>query len=178
MGIISCFATVIVVTRFLFFKHGEDSRGKLSFPVLMAFFLDMSVGDIGLAIGQVGLITEMIQTLVKCWAELESNMTSVERALEYTVLKQEEKINEKKEKWPKGGKICLKNVNLSYGTSELLVLKNVSFSCGEKEKIGIVGRTGAGKSSIISILYRLYSYTGSVDIDQLDIKTLALSQLR
>lgn len=138
----------------------------------------MSVGDIGLAIGQVGVITELAQSLVKCWADLESNMTSVERALEYTALDREVDGGIDDVKWDSNGNICFSNVSLSYCSTGVLVLKNVTFSVEEKQKIGIVGRTGAGKSSIIAVIYRFYDFGGLVEISQVDIKKISLSYLR
>lgn len=138
----------------------------------------MSVGDVGLAIGQVGIMTELVQSVIRYWAELESNMTSVERTLEYTAVKVESEAGKDEDKWPKGGEISFKDVNLCYGSAKIPVLKNVSFNVGEKQRIGVVGRTGAGKSSIISTIYRLYNFDGVIEIDDVDTKTLSLSYLR
>lgn len=138
----------------------------------------MSVGDIGLAIGQVGLITELAQSLVKYWADLESNMTSVERALEYTSLDREEDGGKDDVKWDSTRDIFFNNVSLSYCSTGELVLKNVTFSVEEGQKIGIVGRTGAGKSSIIAVIYRLYDFGGLVEIGHVDIRKISLSYLR
>lgn len=138
----------------------------------------MSVGDIGLAIGQVGIITELAQSLVKYWADLESNMTSVERTLEYTDLDREEISVEDDVTWDASGNLCFENVNLSYGSTGALVLNDITFSVEERQKIGIVGRTGAGKSSIISVIYRLYNFGGLVKIGRVDIKNISLPILR
>lgn len=138
----------------------------------------MTVGDIGLAIGQVGLMTELVQSVVRYWAELESNMTSVERTLEYTAIEHEKDTGTTLQNWPEKGNIRFSNVTLCYGFTSKPVLRNIDFAVNEKQKIGIVGRTGAGKSSIISVMYRLYEYDGSVTIDEIDTNTLSLSHLR
>lgn len=145
---------------------------------IFVLLADMTVGDIGLAIGQVALMTELTQSVVKYWADLESNMTSVERSLEYTVIEQEDNTGKTQDDWPSDGEIRFTDVNLSYGTTDVSILKDINFKVGKKSKIGIVGRTGAGKSSIISIIYRFYNFSGSVEIDQIDAKTMSLSCLR
>lgn len=112
------------------------------------------------------------------WSETESHMTSVERVLEYTRLPQETTAGVKLEDWPKKGEINYVNVSLTYRSTNEKVLKNISFTVKSKQKIGIVGRTGAGKSSIISTLFRLYNYEGQIFIDDVEIKTLSLEFLR
>lgn len=104
-------------------------------------------------------------------------MTSVERLFQYTTLSQERKSGKKLENWPTTGKVVFKDVSLSYNNMEQ-VLKNITFSICSGEKIGIVGRTGAGKSSIIATLFQLYEVEGQVLIDGVDTKTLSLEYLR
>lgn len=124
------------------------------------------------------MFTHMLEAAVKIWSDLENNMTSVERAVEYSELKQESREGRKVEDWPSSGVIEFRNVLLCYEGSKTAVLKNITFTVGSGKKIGIVGRTGAGKSSIISVLYRLYDFSGSIHIDGVDIKSLSLEHLR
>ena len=117
-------------------------------------------------------------------AELESQITSVERILEYTKLAQEAQINSDPDKmpehdWPTDGRIEFKNMSLYYqGIQNAVILKNLTCSIRGGEKIGIVGRTGAGKSSIIAALFRMVEPNGQIFIDEIDTKTIGLHDLR
>ncbi|KNC99219.1 uncharacterized protein SPPG_05475 [Spizellomyces punctatus DAOM BR117] len=82
-------------------------------------------------------------------------------------------------KWPSLGAIEFINYSLRYNPDNPPVLRNITLSIGMKEKVGIVGRTGAGKSSIIAGLYRLAeASSGKITIDGVDISTVTLKQLR
>lgn len=115
--------------------------------------------------------------MVRTWANIEQTMTSVERVVEYIEITQEPNKGQTVLKWPSQGKVEFKEVSLIY-SSESKVLNNVSFIINPREKVGIVGRTGAGKSSIISVLFRLYNYQGSIEIDGVNIKNISLECLR
>ncbi|XP_023219035.1 multidrug resistance-associated protein 4-like [Centruroides sculpturatus] len=80
--------------------------------------------------------------------------------------------------WPERGEIHFDNVSLQYSTDKNIVLKNLTFHIRTGEKIGIVGRTGAGKSSIIAALFRMTEPTGTITIDGVDIKDIGLRDLR
>jgi ATP-binding cassette subfamily C (CFTR/MRP) protein 1 len=82
------------------------------------------------------------------------------------------------ENWPSNGAIEFRNVSLSYGENQPNVLKNLTFKIRAGEKIGIVGRTGAGKSSIIKTLYRMCEPDGDMFIDNVNIGELNLYDLR
>lgn len=80
--------------------------------------------------------------------------------------------------WPNEGCIEYKQVDLYYNKLEKPVLKNISFKLKGGEKIGVIGRTGAGKSSVITTLFRLYDFDGTILIDGVDIKQVDLLKLR
>ena len=111
-------------------------------------------------------------------------MNGVERLLHYADVIEQEPAHEIPEhkpapEWPSQGQVSLKNVVMSYRAGLPPVLKGLSMDIKGGEKIGIVGRTGAGKSSIMSCLFRLVELdSGSIEVDGIDIKTLGLRDLR
>ncbi|KAI8123562.1 putative multidrug resistance-associated protein lethal(2)03659 [Lucilia cuprina] len=140
-------------------------------------------GDVGLAILQSCAMVGMCQWGMRQTAELENNMTSVERVLEYTKLppesaKEEAEVSKPHELWPSKGRIEFVNFSLRYNPNDKCILKDLNFTVEPKQKVGIVGRTGAGKSSIIQSLFRLAYNEGVIRIDGLDIETIDLYDLR
>lgn len=175
----SSYFMVITTTRA--FGYVMDFAGStfVIFIIAILLFADIhiSVGNVGLALTQVFMLTGYLQWAVRQWADLENCMTSVERVLEYTEVEQEAKTGGAINDWPKDGAIRYDNVSLAYN-SESKVLKDISFSINPMEKIGIVGRTGAGKSSIISTFFRLYNYDGTILIDGIDSTSISINFLR
>lgn len=125
----------------------------------------------------------MFQWGMRQSTELENQMTSVERVVEYSQIEQEPPLETPPNKkppstWPDKGKIQFRNLYLKYTPEDPPVLKDLNFTVNPKEKIGIVGRTGAGKSSLIAALFRLAPIDGYIFIDEVDTKTLGLHDLR
>ncbi|XP_030755032.1 probable multidrug resistance-associated protein lethal(2)03659 [Sitophilus oryzae] len=140
-------------------------------------------GNVGLAITQAIGLTGMFQWGMRQSTELENQMTSVERVVEYSSIEHEAELESKPgkkppETWPTVGQIEFKNVCLRYFPNDPPVLRDLAFLIKPREKIGIVGRTGAGKSSIINALFRLTDTTGSVIVDSIDIAEIGLHDLR
>ncbi|XP_068082959.1 ATP-binding cassette sub-family C member 4 [Anabrus simplex] len=140
-------------------------------------------GNVGLALSQTVLISGALQNWIKQFGEVATQMTSVERILEYTAVESEsalESIPDKKppDVWPERGVIVFSHVFLQYGRKDTPVLKDVSFTVQENHKVGIVGRTGAGKSSLIIALFRLANVEGSIIIDNVDTGSIGLHDLR
>jgi len=116
-------------------------------------------------------------------ALLEARMNSVERIKEYDDLPEEAARviphSRPTADWPSQGAIKFNNYCLRYRPGADLILRNISAVIKPKEKIGIVGRTGAGKSSLLGGLFRLVEPAeGSIEIDGLDIAAIGLSDLR
>ena len=111
-------------------------------------------------------------------------MVSTERIIAYSHLETEASLetliphNKPPESWPGEGQIFLDNIVFRYSPTLPIVLKGVTFSVRPSEKVGIVGRTGAGKSSLISVLFRLAELAGSITIDGVDTKSIGLHDLR
>lgn len=140
-------------------------------------------GNIGLAITQIIGLIGMTQWGIRQTSELENQMVSVERVLEYAELPSEEQSgNAIKTKasggWPSKGEIEFDDLSLFYNDETKPAIKNLRFAIKSQEKIGIVGRTGSGKSSIIQALFRMPKITGTIRIDNVDTQSLSLHELR
>lgn len=144
------------------------------------FFVETFGGNVGLAITQAMSLTYMFQYGMQQWSELDNTMTSVERVVEYMEIDQES-TKEKKEppkSWPEHGMLEFQSVYLRYATNEPYVLNNLTFKIKPKQKVGIVGRTGAGKSSLISALFRLAEIEGKILIDGICSGDIPLKTMR
>lgn len=141
-----------------------------------------TMGDsVGLAITQVLVLTGLIQWGIRQSAEVANHLMSVERILEYKLLEPEtqpEKPIESPKEWPSSGKIVFKNVVYKYFPEAEPVLKGVDLVVKPCEKVGIVGRTGAGKSSLIGTIFRLAVVDGDILIDDVNAGQISLAQLR
>lgn len=138
---------------------------------------------LGLAMTQIFNLIQTCMWGMRQTAELENQMTSVERINEYKNIKSEpplesSSLNQPSESWPQYGAIRFESLTMSYTATSQPVLRDLSFRILAKEKIGIVGRTGAGKSSIIQALFRLAHNEGAILIDEVDTSTLGLHDLR
>ncbi|XP_051752880.1 multidrug resistance-associated protein 4 [Ctenopharyngodon idella] len=141
----------------------------------------MKAGDVGLALSYAVTLMGMFQWGVRQSAEVENMMTSVERVLEYTELESEAPWETQKRPppdWPNRGLITFDKVNFSYSSDGPVILKNLSAMFRPKEKVGIVGRTGAGKSSLISALFRLMEPEGKIFVDGVLTSEIGLHDLR
>ncbi|KAI9000570.1 P-loop containing nucleoside triphosphate hydrolase protein [Trametes punicea] len=144
----------------------------------------ISPSQTGVVLSYIISVQQAFGWLVRQSAEVENDFNSVERIVHYVKELEQEPahlIPERKPSppWPSEGQIELKDVVLKYRPELPAVLKGLSMSVRPGEKIGIVGRTGAGKSSIMTALYRLVELSsGSIVIDGVDISTIGLKDLR
>ncbi|KAB0372736.1 hypothetical protein FD755_015489 [Muntiacus reevesi] len=141
----------------------------------------LDAGQVGLALSYALMLMGMFQWCVRQSAEVENMMISVERVMEYTDLEKEAPWEYQKRpvpSWPHEGVIIFDNVNFSYSLDGPLVLKHLTALIKSREKIGIVGRTGAGKSSLIAALFRLSEPEGKIWIDKILTTEIGLHDLR
>lgn len=143
---------------------------------------EVTGGNIGLALTQILSLISLSQWGVRQTAEVENNMTSVERIMEYVNLEPEEdptqKLCEIPGQWPKNGSIEFIDVSLKYSEAGDYMLKSLNVTIKPGEKVAICGRTGAGKSSIVRAIFRMACDEGVIKIDSVDISTIPLSDLR
>ncbi|KAK4692035.1 hypothetical protein P7C71_g5091, partial [Lecanoromycetidae sp. Uapishka_2] len=136
----------------------------------------------GLVLSYILSIVQMIQFTVRQLAEVENAMVSTERLHYYgTELDEEPPLHLKDipESWPQRGEIVFNEVQMRYREGLPLVLQGLNMTVAGGERIGIVGRTGAGKSSIMSTLFRLVELSGgSISIDGINIAQVGLKDLR
>ncbi|KAG0152553.1 hypothetical protein CROQUDRAFT_55936 [Cronartium quercuum f. sp. fusiforme G11] len=141
-------------------------------------------GLVGLLMSQALAITQSLNWLVRSATEVETNIVSCERVIEYMGIAPEG-LNDKNTNlepepdWPTKGEVCFEGVQARYRPELDLVLKSVDFTAKPGEKVGICGRTGAGKSTITLSLFRLIELAGGrITVDGVDISTLSLTGLR
>lgn len=136
----------------------------------------------GLVLSYILSIVQMIQFTVRQLAEVENGMNSTERVHYYgTSLEEEAPLHtiDVRPTWPEKGEIIFSDVQMRYREGLPLVLQGLTMHVQGGERIGVVGRTGAGKSSIMTTLFRLVELSGGgVTIDGVDISTIGLHDLR
>uniref|UniRef100_A0A8D0ARP1 Multidrug resistance-associated protein 4-like n=1 Tax=Sander lucioperca TaxID=283035 RepID=A0A8D0ARP1_SANLU len=141
----------------------------------------LDAGSVGLSLTYSVTLMGMFQWGVRQSTELENMMTSVERVVEYTELESEAPWETQKRPppdWPRKGLVTFDQVSFSYSTEGPLVLQSLKAMFRPKEKVGIVGRTGAGKSSLVSALFRLAEPQGKIYIDGVLTSEIGLHDLR
>uniref|UniRef100_A0A8C5IX28 ABC-type glutathione-S-conjugate transporter n=1 Tax=Junco hyemalis TaxID=40217 RepID=A0A8C5IX28_JUNHY len=160
-------------------------NGIVLFAALFAAMgrTQLSPGTAGFSLSSALQITGVLNWMVRSWTEVENNSVAVERVREYLKAPKEAPwtLNGKLQGqvWPTEGRIEFRNYSLCYRPGLELALRRVSVTINGHEKIGITGRTGAGKSSLAVGLLRLVEAAeGAILIDGQDIAQLGLHDLR
>ncbi|KAK9451594.1 P-loop containing nucleoside triphosphate hydrolase protein [Limtongia smithiae] len=146
--------------------------------------VNINPSSIGLVVSYCLSLSMQMAMLIKQLADVENNMNAAERVYYYMKELPSEAAFEiedtkPRDTWPEKGGIEIKDLYMRYRPGLPYVLQNLNLSIKGGEKIGICGRTGAGKSSIMAALYRLAELSsGSLSIDGVDISKIGLHQLR
>lgn len=156
------------------------------FAALFAVFSkdNLSPGLVGLSVSYALQVTQTLNWLVRMTSDVETNIVAVERIKEYGETKQEaawENTTDSNlpKNWPENGEVVFRDFQVRYREGLDLVLRGINFTVQGGEKVGIVGRTGAGKSSLTLALFRIIeSAGGQILIDGHDISKLGLHALR
>jgi ATP-binding cassette subfamily C (CFTR/MRP) protein 4 len=156
--------------------------------VLLRFNLGVTAGTLGLLLTYLLNLTGLLQWAVRQSTELENLMVSTERVFEYADLEPEAAMTTETkppEDWPSGGKLSIKNMSLTYPNLKnpdvvlAPILNDINIEIEAGTKVGIVGRTGAGKSSILQSLFRIVEPTPkSIEIDGIITSEIGLHDLR
>ncbi|TRM64247.1 P-loop containing nucleoside triphosphate hydrolase protein [Schizophyllum amplum] len=145
----------------------------------------INAAQIGLILTYASMLTQLSSMFTRQSAELENYMNAVERVSSFSRedTLDKEPAHEKEdvkppEHWPHSGAIELKDLKMAYRPGLPNVLHGLNANIHGGEKIGIVGRTGSGKTSLSLCLLRIVEFTGSIVVDGIDISTLGLRDLR
>uniref|UniRef100_A0A4Y0AUR7 ABC-type glutathione-S-conjugate transporter n=1 Tax=Anopheles funestus TaxID=62324 RepID=A0A4Y0AUR7_ANOFN len=180
-----CYCPSIIANRWLAVRLEMVGNLIILFAGLFAVLgrETMNAGLVGLSVSYALQITQTLNWLVRMTSDVETNIVAVERIKEYGETKQEaawEVPNSTLPRdWPEQGTVEFRDFQVRYREGLELVLRGISFTVNGGEKVGIVGRTGAGKSSLTLALFRIIeSSGGSIVIDGQDISKLGLHSLR
>lgn len=140
-------------------------------------------GLVGLSVAYALQITGSLNWMVRQSSELETNIVSVERINEYSAIAREAEwiipSHRPPSDWPRQGRVEIEHFDMRYREQLPLVLKDINCIIGAREKVGIVGRTGAGKSTLTLALFRILERAGGrILIDGVDISKIGLQDLR
>ncbi|XP_004373344.1 multidrug resistance-associated protein 1 [Trichechus manatus latirostris] len=143
----------------------------------------LSAGLVGLSVSYSLQVTTYLNWLVRMSSEMETNIVAVERLKEYSETEKEAPWQTEEmappSSWPQVGRVEFRDYSLRYREDLDLVLKHINVTIEGGEKVGIVGRTGAGKSSLTLGLFRITeSAGGQIIIDGVDIAQIGLHSLR
>uniref|UniRef100_A0AAA9S7X9 Multidrug resistance-associated protein 4-like n=1 Tax=Bos taurus TaxID=9913 RepID=A0AAA9S7X9_BOVIN len=178
-------AWFLLLTTFQWFAVRLDIICAVFFIVIcfgsLMLAKTLNPGQFGLVLSLALTFTWIFQWCIRQSAEVEKMMVSAERVVEYTELEKEapwEYEYRPPLDWPHEGELAFENVNFRHTLDGPLVLKDLTECTESKEKMGIVGRTGAGKSSLIAALFRLSEPKGGIWIDNISITSIGLHHLR
>jgi ABC-type multidrug transport system fused ATPase/permease subunit len=150
----------------------------IAIAIVQGSNMDASLG--GFALTFALSYTDLIFYSLRNYVELELGMNSIERIVEYTTMETEDQSGaDVPAIWPTEGRLEVEDLVVSYAKDLPPVLKNLTFTVEPRQRVGVVGRTGAGKSSLTLALFRfLEPRQGSIRIDGIDIGKIRVQDLR
>ncbi|XP_049833464.1 multidrug resistance-associated protein 1-like [Schistocerca gregaria] len=180
-----CYYPSIIANRWLAVRLEMIGNLIILFSSLFAVVGHESInaGIVGLSVSYALQATQTLNWLVRTMSDVETNIVAVERIKEYSEIPQEAPWEIPSTlpptDWPSKGEVQFKDYKVRYREGLDLVLHGITFSVSGGEKVGIVGRTGAGKSSLTLALFRIIEPAGgSIEIDNVDVTKLGLHALR
>ncbi|KAJ1304670.1 hypothetical protein OPQ81_005809 [Rhizoctonia solani] len=150
--------------------------------IAVGFRTSADPSKLGVVLTYALTITQTFSQMVTQLAQVEQDMNTVERIVHYRELEQEPPAklpDDPPPEWPQQGSINFRNVDLRYRDGLPLVLDGLSFDVKPGERVGIVGRTGAGKTSLLTALFRVAPLSGgTIEIDGVNIEKVGIETLR
>ncbi|XP_068990931.1 multidrug resistance-associated protein 1 isoform X8 [Neodiprion pinetum] len=180
-----CYYPSVIANRWLAIRLEMVGNLIIFFAALFSVLPkeDLTAGGVGFSLSYALQITQTLNWLVRMTSDVETNIVAVERIKEYGETPQEAPWEipncSPPADWPSEGRVEFRDYKVRYREGLDLVLKGLTFTVNGGEKVGIVGRTGAGKSSLTLSLFRIIEAAGGkIFIDGLDISQMGLHALR
>ncbi|WRT70501.1 uncharacterized protein IL334_007499 [Kwoniella shivajii] len=150
------------------------------FGILFRYSVDPS--SFGVVFSYALSAAQLFSNLVSLYAQVELEMNNAERIIHYTNLPIEPpphlSTDPSEHIWPKEGKMKFNKVSLRYSEEGPWVLKNLKFQVEGGEKVGVIGRTGAGKSSLVGGIMKMIDIQGKIEVDGLDLGLMGVDTVR
>lgn len=142
-----------------------------------------SPGFTGVALVNIVTFATSLKYLIQVWTEMETSIGAISRTKTFAAETGNEnlpnEVNAPPENWPMNGQIELEHLFISYKTDDKHALKDINIRIEAGEKVGICGRSGSGKSSLVLALFRMIEISqGNIKVDDLDITTMPRQEVR
>lgn len=172
---------LLLMSRWMSFRQGAlGTAFSICTAVLVVLLKDIDASLAGFALGFALEYSAVAVQLMTRYTGFELEMSSVERVVEYASIPTEPQTGIRvPETWPFAGRVEVQNLTVGYAADLPSVLRGLSFTAEACQRIGVVGRTGCGKSTLTLALFRfLEARSGSIRIDDFDIASVKLNDLR